>query len=136
MVTCSPSAENSARSATHNFSRPMWKKGPTVCDAVASRFISMSHRRGVAAAQDDVEAIAQRVLGSGVVPVEVGDQALACPLVCGAVEDRIEGQQRIAGKIHLRYQAREKRAAEQREVDVRGTPGVVVIAPGISTRLD
>ena len=41
------------------------------------------------------------------------------------------GQQRIAGKIHLSNQTRGKGGAEDGKMDVSGTPGVVMIFPGI-----
>jgi hypothetical protein len=39
-------------------------------------------------------------------------------------------------EIHLRHEARDEGMAEHRQMDMRGTPGVVVIAPGIGARLD
>ena len=53
-----------------------------------------------------------------------------------AVEDGVEGLQRVAGKIHLRDQARENARAEQRKMNVRRTPRVGVIDPRIRARLD
>ena len=44
------------------------------------------------------------------------------------------GMQRIAGKVHLRYQARGECRTEERKMNVRRSPGVVVIGPGICSR--
>src|SRR3546814_2123437 len=49
--------------------------------------------------------------------------------------DRVEREQRIAGEVHLRHQARRDAGAEQREVDVVGPPGIGVVAPGIGAGL-
>ena len=40
------------------------------------------------------------------------------------------------GEVHLRDQPLGERGPEQREVDVRRTPGVVVVAPRVGARLD
>ena len=70
------------------------------------------------------------------VQVELADQALARLRVGHRVEDRVEGEQRIAGEVHLRDQPRQEGRPEQREVDVRRAPGVGVVAPGIGAGLD
>src|SRR4029077_7886962 len=72
--------------------------------------------------------------GNRGVPIELGDQTSARCLVRGAVEDWIEGHQRIAGKIHLRDEARGERRPEQRKMNVSGAPCVVMISPGICSR--
>ena len=45
------------------------------------------------------------------------------------------GHQRIARKVHLGYQAARERWPEQREVDVRWAPRVLVVAPWVSAGL-
>ena len=72
-----------------------------------------------AAAQHDVEAVAERPFGLGDVEVEFRDQALARAGIGDAVVDRVERQQRVAGEIHLGDQPLREAAAEQREMDVR-----------------
>ncbi len=52
------------------------------------------------------------------------------------VEDRVLGEQRVVREVHLGHQPLGERAPEQREVDVRGPPGVVVVAPRVGARLD
>ena len=64
------------------------------------------------------------------------DEPLTPFFVGDAVEDRVERQQRIAGKVHLRDQPREEIHPEQRKMDVLRPPGIVMIAPGIRPRLD
>src|SRR5579864_7052336 len=89
------------------------------------------HGSGFAATQNDIEAIAERVFGNGVLPIEGRYQARAGFLVRDAIEDGVERKQRISGKIHLRDQAREQPRAKKRKVNVRGTPGVGMIPPGV-----
>ena len=61
---------------------------------------------------------------------------LRAAFVRDAGEHRVVRQQRIAREVHLRHHAREERLAEEREMDVRRPPGVVVVAPGILARAD
>ena len=49
---------------------------------------------------------------------------------------RIVLEQRIAGEIHLRHEPRRERRPEQRKMDVRRPPRVVVVAPRILAGLD
>src|SRR5439155_26155655 len=77
---------------------------------------------------------AQGPLWFGYAMVIGGDQKLSCLLGWYAAEDGIEGEQRVVGKVHLRHQTRERRRAEQREMDVGRSPGVRVIEPGIGSR--
>src|SRR4029453_2491241 len=44
-------------------------------------------------------------------------------------EDRVEGEQRVAGEVHLGDEPLGEGPPEQREVDVGGPPGVVVVLP-------
>jgi len=78
-----------------------------------------------AAAQHDVEAIAQRKLGARCYPSR-------SPLPAGcaacssarAVEDRVVRQQRIAGEVHLRHQGASRNARPNSERWIcAGTPG-------------
>ena len=79
---------------------------------------------------------AERVFRRSLLPIEGGDQSAARAFVGGAVENRIERQQRIAGKIHLGDKPRHEGWAEPGEMNMRWPPGVVMIAPGVSTGLD
>src|SRR3989475_1167826 len=130
----SPLAPRAAISRVVSESRPMWRYGPTVWLPLAYRLMSALHRRGIAAAQHDVEAVGERPFRNGVLPVEHRDQASARFLVGDRVVHRVVLQQRVSRKIHLRDHAREERGAKQREMDVRRAPGVVVVAPGILAR--
>jgi hypothetical protein len=84
-----------------------------------------------AAAENDVELEAQGLFRFRGFPVEFGDQAIAGVLIGDAIEDGIEGQQRIAGEIHLRDQARGEGGPKHGEVNMRRTPGVMVVFPGV-----
>ena len=53
-----------------------------------------------------------------------------------ALYDGVEGQQRVAGEVHLGDEPRQEAAPEHREVHVGGTPRVVVVPPGIRARPD
>src|SRR5260221_6872744 len=117
---------------------PMWRYGPTVWLRLASSFFIASslHRRRGASAQHDVEAIGERVRRPSVLEIEGRDQPRARLLVGEAVVHGIEAQQRIPGKVHLRHHAGQEGLAEQREMDVRRAPGVVVVAPRVLARPD
>ena len=88
-------------------------------------------REGIAPGEDDVEFVAKGVIADGGVPVELGDEAVARRFIGDAIEYRIVREQRVAGKIHLRDHAGGESRTENGEVNMRGAPGVVVIAPGI-----
>jgi hypothetical protein len=61
----------------------------------------------------------------------------SCAAICRHQSlDRIVGEQRIAGEIHLRHDARDERMTEHREVDMSRPPRILMIAPWIRTRLD
>ena len=45
-------------------------------------------------------------------------------------------EQRVAGEVHLRDEPLGERAPEDREVDVRRSPGVLVVAPRVGAGLD
>src|SRR6185437_8319865 len=135
-VIRSPGTSGPAISVTNIGVRPMRRYGPMACDAVGCSPISLLHRCVVTPTQHDVESVAQGVVRAGQLPVELRDQASARLLVGNAIEDRVFVHQGIAGEIHLRDQSAQDARAKEREMDVRGTPGVVVIAPGIGARLD
>src|SRR5215469_10941140 len=102
MTTRWPETLGPTRLSLYSHSRPIRKKGPTVCHVVAWKLISRFPGRGVAAADDDVELVAHGFLRNGGMPIELGDQAVAGPFVGDTIKNGIVGKQRIAGKIHLR----------------------------------
>src|SRR5947207_8942754 len=57
-------------------------------------------------------------------------------LVRDAHEHRVVLEQRIAREVHLRDEALHEALPEKREMDVRGAPGVVVVAPWVLARAD
>src|SRR5687767_8927353 len=130
-VTRSPATPGGASSARVRRASPREKNGPTVWDGVALRLISPFKGGGLGTAEHDVEPVAQRELRDRRFPIEHGDEPIAGVLVRREVEDRVAGEQRIAWEIHLRHQARGERGPEDREVNVGGPPGIVVVAPGI-----
>src|SRR5207247_6192886 len=77
-----------------------------------------------------------RPLRLGDIVVIRRDQALAGRLRGYGVEDWIVREERVVGEIHLGYQPRHPRWAEQREMYVRGPPGVGVVLPGVGTGAD
>ena len=86
------------------------------------------------AAENDIETKAERMAGHRRAPVKQGYQAMSSFIVWNAIKNRIEWQQRISGKIHLRDQAREQPGSEERKVNVGRAPGIGVILPRVSTR--
>src|SRR5712691_1316172 len=136
IATRSPLTPRAAMSRVVSQSSPMWRYGPTVWLPLAYRLMSALHRRGIAAAQHDVEAVGKCPFRNGVLPVEHRDQATARFLVGDRVVHRVVLQQRVSRKIHLRDHTREERGSKQRERDVRRAPGVIVVAPGILARPD
>src|SRR6516164_2471145 len=129
--TRSPETPGPARLSTKSRSRPMRKKGPTVCEVVACRLMSFLPRRGVTPAQDNVEPVPKGMFRHSGFPVEHGDEPVACFFVRRAVEDGVKRQKRVAGKIHLGDQSGDKGGTEERKVNVRGAPGVVMVLPGV-----
>ena len=63
---------------------------------------------------------------------------IRCWAFSSVTEEKIGSRREelVAREVHLGDQALGERRAEQREVDVRGTPGVVVVAPRVGARLD
>ena len=115
----------------------MCRYGPTVCEPVSP---SLSHGRGprrrVAAADDDVEAVAERPVGLRQVLVELRHQPVARGGGGDRLEHRVDGEQRVAREVHLRHEPLGERAAEQREVDVVRPPRVRVVGPRVGAGLD
>src|SRR4051812_4362776 len=97
------------------------------CSAMAR----LLERGRLAATEHDVEAVAERPFRYGGLEIERGDQPGPRLLVRNRVEDRIEREERVARKIHLRHQPRQEGRAEEGEVDVRRPPGIRVVSPGI-----
>src|SRR5947209_2693013 len=89
------------------------------------------HGRGLAAPENDVEAIAERMAWYGGFPIEKRYQAVSRVLVRDAVKNGVEWQQRIFREIHLRDQARQQPRAEERKVNVCGAPGILMILPRV-----
>src|SRR5258708_34768874 len=92
--------------------------------------------RGIASVQDYVETIAQRPLRLGRRQIKAGDQPMPCALVRDGLENGVVGEKRIAGKIHLRNQARGECGPEERKMNVGRTPGVLMIVPRIGPGVD
>src|SRR5580698_7523019 len=96
-----------------------------------------SFKRGcLASAQHDVETIAERPVGLRALQIEFRNEALPRAFVGNRLPDWIVLEQRIAGKIHLRNQSRCKRRTEQRKMNMRRPPRVLVVLPRIRPRLD
>src|SRR5256885_12565991 len=87
------------------------------------------HGSLVAAPEHDVELVGERVFGDRVLPIERRDEPLARLFVLDAHEHRVVIEQRIAGEVHLRDKPLYQRLAEERKVNVRRPPGVVMVAP-------
>src|SRR5580692_3114831 len=109
-TTRSPSACGPAMQRTEQFSvvRPKEKKGPTVCEGVGPKLILSLERSSLGAPQNNVELIAQRPLRLCGFQIELADHTLPRLFIRNGLIDRIKREQRIAGKIHLRDQARNK----------------------------
>jgi len=61
-----------------------------------------------------------------------GDEPAAAVFVGDAIVNRVEREQGVARKIHLGDQPLEKVEAEDRKMDMGRSPGVVMVAPGVS----
>ena len=119
----------------------MARNGPTVCDGVSRGrspvllLVSNDGRARCRAARCPTRSRAPTPARSG--RCRTGRSAARRAFGSGT-ELKIGScaKQRVAGKVHLRDQALRERPAEQREVDVRGPPGVGVIAPRVGAGLD
>src|SRR5262249_39596730 len=143
IVMRSPAGPALVRSPQSGRARPRWKNGPTVCDGVGISFSAIADSgsgridwRRCAAAQNQIETIAQRPLRLAQVRVVSGDQPLTRRGIGSALKDRVERQERIAGKIHLGDNARHKAGAENAEVKMCRTPCVRRVPPGIGAGFD
>ena len=114
--------------------RPIEKYGPTVWAGVVMRHLE---RGGVAAAQHDVEAVRERPVGPG---ARRGRSAQIMPLarllVAHRVEDRVGPNSGSPGKYICVTSRCVNARPKTREVDVRGPPGVGVVAPRVGAGLD
>ncbi len=72
---------------------------------------------------------------AGVLQREAADQQRA-RLFRHRLVDRVLPEQRVVREVHLRHQPLRERPAEEREVDVRGPPGVGVVPPRVRAGLD
>src|SRR5579875_475363 len=152
-ITIAPGAPSSTTNGPSGHGSPIAKNGPTVCDGVtpsgrtagslsrpsclaAAPLAGVLEHGLLPAAQHDVPLVAEGPLRLGQVEVEPGDHPLPGRRVRHRVEDRVLGEERVAGKVHLRHQPLRERPAEQREVDVRRAPGVQVVAPRVGAGLD
>src|SRR6188472_3993528 len=118
--------------------RTMWRNGPTVCDGVSgggSATAAVLEGGAIGAAQDDVEAEAERPLRHRRLVVVVGHHRRSRSLRDRVVH-RVLEEQRIVGEVHLRHEALRERATEHGEVDVRRAPGVGVVAPRVGAGAD
>src|SRR5260370_25194078 len=91
---------------------------------------------GLAPAHYKIESITECIFGNSNFDIKFGYQSFARRTVGDAVEDRVEGQKRIAGKIHLSSEASGETRTEQTEVNMIWPPSIVMIAPRIRARLD
>src|SRR5450830_1092753 len=115
-------------------------KGPMVCDVVILLVMMVfaldTHRGRIATAQNDVEFIAEHLVVHCFFQTETRNQAFTRSDVGHTLEDRIKVEQGIVGEIHLRHQTLGIDIAEHRKVNMRRTPGLVMITPGIRARFD
>ena len=139
-ITIAPGVSGGTTNGPSGHGSPMARKGPTVCDGVTpagtAPYPSDSKRRSRSAPAARCPAIPKRPVRLGQADIEGRDETLPRLLIGYRVEDRVQREQRVGREVHLGDQPLGERAAEQREVDVRRPPGVVVIAPRVGPRLD
>src|SRR5580704_3632023 len=92
------------------------------------------HRSAFASTEDDIETVAQRLRRNRGFPIELRNEPVPRFFIVRAVKDWIKGNQRIALEIHLCHKPRREGRAEQRKMNVRRSPGIVVITPWIFAR--
>ena len=91
---------------------------------------------------DDALGEVHRLGGGAVLPpvrtevVPAEHEALARLLVGDRLEDRVEGEERVTGEVHLRDHPLREFGAEEREVDVRRPPCIVVVLPRVGAGFD
>src|SRR5579864_1637317 len=92
------------------------------------------HRCTLATAKNNLEAEPQRFRWNCRLPVKNRNEPVASLLIFGAIENGIEGNQRIARKIHLRHKTCRERRTKKRKMNMRRPPRIVMISPGIFSR--
>src|SRR6266849_862777 len=90
----------------------------------------------VATAKDDVPPVGECPFRLGGFWIESRNEQVATPGITDRVEDRVERPERVAREVHLRHEPARELGAEQREVNVRRTPSVGMVAPRIGAGLD
>ena len=100
--------------------------------------LSFSHlKRGfLTPSEHYIKPIPQRPAGIGYLVGKFRDQSVAGLLIRDPVVYGIQGQQLIAGKIHLSHQPGYKGLSEKGIMNVGGTPGIVMVAPRVGARPD
>lgn len=88
------------------------------------------------AGEDHIPAVSRGVFGCCQLMVVTCHQSFACPRLEDGLVDRIECEQRIAREIHLGHQPLGELPAEDREMDMRRPPGIVVITPRVGPGFD
>src|SRR4030095_16223376 len=83
----------------------------------------------------NIEFVCQGKFGFSPIHVEPGNHQFP-GLNRNRLKNRVKLKQRISGKIHLSNQAVPDLVSNYREMYMIGPPGIVMIAPGIGTRLD
>src|SRR5438067_7467259 len=96
--------------------------------------LGLERGRGVAP-KHNVPLVGERPVRYGRLGIEARYEPLAAGLMRDRLQDRIPHYQRVAREIHLRHQATSEQVAEEREMDVRGSPGVRVILPRVGAGL-
>ena len=141
-TTPRPACPRRTTSGPSSHARAMCRNGPTVCDGVSGRRVMSSSARAPRTASRPSRAARCRTRSRAPTPaavvaeVEPAHQSLPRGRVRDGVEDRVVGEERVVREVHLGDQPLGERPAEQREMDVRRPPGVVVVAPRVGARLD
>src|SRR5438067_3532023 len=97
--------------------------------------LGLERGRGVAP-KHNVPLVGERPVRHGRLGIEARYEPLAAGLIRDRLQDRIPHHQRVAREIHLRHQSTSEQVAEEREMDVRWSPGVAMILPWIGAGLD
>src|ERR1700685_2425703 len=92
--------------------------------------------RGLAAAQNDVESKTKRPFGLRDLQIKSRNQPLPGLFNGYLLINRVVGQKWVAGEIHLSDQARNECGSEERKMNVRRTPCIVVVFPRVRTGFD
>src|SRR5690554_6651565 len=94
------------------------------------------HPGALGSSQNDVKGVAGVPLVAGDRVVIGCHQTVTSLLIGDALIDRIQSKERIAWEIHLRDHPLREIGTEQREVNVRWTPGIMVVLPRVRGRLN